>query len=59
MHLGTDPLDMTAQVSNPRGQTEDAEIVDCPDCRYVVRFVPSMDGCPHSQCEEQRHACAR
>ncbi|XP_022101216.1 filamin-A-like isoform X2 [Acanthaster planci] len=41
---GTDPLDMTAQVSNPRGQTEDAEIVDCPDCRYIVRFVPSMDG---------------
>ncbi|XP_038047790.1 filamin-B-like isoform X7 [Patiria miniata] len=41
---GTDPLDMTAQVTNPRGQTEDAEIVDGPDCRYVVRFVPSMDG---------------
>ncbi|XP_033643960.1 filamin-A-like isoform X2 [Asterias rubens] len=40
----TDPLDMTAQVTNPKGKTEDAEIVDGADCRYVVRFVPTMDG---------------
>ncbi|XP_072181882.1 filamin-A-like isoform X4 [Diadema setosum] len=41
---GTDPLDMTAQVTNPAGKTEDAEIVDKPDCRYCVKFVPSMEG---------------
>ena len=35
---------MTAQVTNPKGKTEDAEIVDGADCRYVVRFVPTMDG---------------
>ncbi len=40
----TDPLDMTAQVTNPKGRTEDAEIVDGADCRYVVRFIPTMDG---------------
>ncbi|XP_071960404.1 filamin-A-like isoform X2 [Antedon mediterranea] len=41
---GTDPLDMTAQVTNPDGKTEDAEIIDGSDCRYTVRFVPVMKG---------------
>lgn len=35
---------MTAQVTNPNGKTEDAEIVDCSDFRYVVRFVPNQAG---------------
>ncbi|XP_041460317.1 filamin-A-like isoform X4 [Lytechinus variegatus] len=41
---GTDPLDMTAQVTNPAGRTVDAEIIDRPDCKYCVKFVPSMVG---------------
>lgn len=41
---GSDPLDMTAQVTNPAGRTEDAEIIDKDDHRYVVRFVPTQDG---------------
>ncbi len=35
---------MTAQVTNPRGKTEDAEIVDLSGYRYVVRFLPTMPG---------------
>lgn len=42
--IGSDPLDMTAQVTNPSGRTEDAEIIDKDDNRYVVRFVPTQDG---------------
>ncbi|XP_070558726.1 filamin-A-like isoform X10 [Ptychodera flava] len=41
---GTDPLDMTAQVTNPAGKTEDAEIVDGSAFTYTVRFVPNMMG---------------
>lgn len=41
---GTDPLDMTAQVTNPAGRTVDAEIMDRPDCKYCVKFVPAMEG---------------
>ncbi|XP_033105527.1 filamin-A-like isoform X5 [Anneissia japonica] len=41
---GSDPLDMTAHVTNPEGKTDDAEIIDGSDCRYTVRFVPEMMG---------------
>ncbi|XP_077979659.1 filamin-A-like [Glandiceps talaboti] len=40
----TDPLDMTAQVTNPSGRTEDAEIVDGSAYTYTVKFVPTMMG---------------
>ncbi|XP_006811450.2 filamin-C-like [Saccoglossus kowalevskii] len=41
---GTDPLDMTAQVTNPLNKTEDAEIIDGSGCTYIVKFVPTMMG---------------
>ncbi|XP_076153008.1 filamin-C isoform X11 [Alosa pseudoharengus] len=39
--------EMTAQVTSPSGQTEDAEIIEGEDSTYSVRFIPHEMG-PHT-----------
>ncbi len=39
--------EMTAQVTSPSGNTEDAEIIEGEDSTYSVRFVPQEMG-PHT-----------
>lgn len=39
--------EMTAQVTSPRGKTEDAEIIKGEESTYSVRFIPQEMG-PHT-----------
>ncbi|PAA77557.1 hypothetical protein BOX15_Mlig032423g3 [Macrostomum lignano] len=41
---GTNPFDMSANVTAPSGLEEAAEIVDLDECQYAVRFVPREAG---------------
>ncbi len=51
--------EMTALVTSPSGNTEDAEIVEGEDSTYSVRFVPQEMGAHYCQCQIQGTACPR
>ena len=43
-HVGMDPLDMEAALTNPSGKTELCEIRDLPEHLYDIKFTPEASG---------------